>query len=84
MGCNTCKKKPANKITTLQSVESDKLKLAYEYTRRMTQMNDEKWDVVEEVYISLFGQKTLNRNCADCMRNVIKAIEHEYNKIIKK
>jgi hypothetical protein len=82
MSCNTCKQKPQNNITSLTMVNMEELKTAYEYTLRMSEMNTEKWDTVIDVYLQLFPTKnTINRGCKDCMINITKAVQHEYNRL---
>jgi len=83
MGCNTCKQKKGNNITSLTNVNLDDLKQAYEMTSRMSSMNNEKWDFVEDVYFQLFpSQNAFNRNCKDCVIRVVNAIHHEYKRLI--
>ena len=82
MACKSCKRKPTNNIKQLSSTNIDDLKTAGEYLSIISQMNDEKWDLVEKVYQDLFGTlKPINRQCKDCLRNVAKAVQYEYNKI---
>lgn len=82
MSCTTCKKKKSNNITSLTNVNMEELKTAYEMTSRMSQMNDEKWDFVEDVYFQLFpSQSPFKRNCQECVVNVVNAIHHEYKRL---
>lgn len=81
MSCTTCKQKPRNNISSLVQVNMDELESAYLMTTKMSQMNDDKWDHVIDVYLKLFPtNKIINRKCADCMRNIVKAVEYEYKK----
>jgi len=82
MGCNTCKKKPANNVSTLTGdVNLENLKMAATYVQLNASMTPEKWDFVEQVYQELYpGAKPLNRGCSQCLRQMAKVITHEYNK----
>jgi hypothetical protein len=83
MGCDSCKKKKENRIDALGTPQLDQLKLAGEYLQRASEMNDEKWDLVEDVYNDIYGlSKPLNRQCQSCLRNISKAVMYEYNKKI--
>jgi len=81
MACKTCKKKPANNITNLQSLDYDRLKTAYDYVSIASKMTDEKWDYVEEVLQEIYPSRDpLNKSCSDCLRQAAKLIEYEYKK----
>tara|TARA_R110000822_G_scaffold95196_4_gene217844 strand:+ start:367 stop:630 length:264 start_codon:yes stop_codon:yes gene_type:complete len=81
--CLSCKRKPVD-VSTLQTTDLEKLTQAFDYLQRASEMNHEKWDLVEDVYMDLFPSKQkLNRSCRDCLRNVAKGIEHEYRRLVK-
>jgi len=82
MGCNSCKKKPSNTIKNLQSeVDIEKLTLAFNYVAIASKMDNQKWDLVEEVINDLYPSRhPLNRQCKDCLRQAAQLIQHEYNK----
>ena len=81
MGCNACKKKP-EPITSLSTeVSFNRIKQAHNYLSIVSKMNEVRWDYVEDVYLELYPTKSkILRTCSDCLRNVAKAIEYEYNK----
>lgn len=85
MSCNSCKKKKVNTIKKLSiNPQYDRLKQAYEYVSIASTMNNEKWDYVEEVMNEIYPQPhPLNRKCPDCLRQMAKLVEYEYNKIKK-
>ena len=82
--CHKCKKKSQEPITSLstETVSFNDVKQAHEYLSIMSQMNDEKWDFVIDVYRQLFpSSQVVNRGCADCLRRISKVITHEYNRM---
>lgn len=81
--CTTCKKQP-KPVVSLTTVEPERLKQAYDYISIASQMNNEKWDYVEEVYQELYPAKQkINRQCRQCLSAVAKAIEYEYKRLNK-
>ena len=85
MGCKSCKQKKNNIVSSLQDINLEALKEANDLLLRASEMDDSKWDIVEDVYMELFPTKGgIKRNCQPCLRNVAKAIQYEYNKRNKK
>lgn len=83
--CLSCKKKPENQVTNLQTYDEDLLLEAGEYLQRITEMTPDKWDVVEDIYLQIYPTgNRLNRTCGDCLRNVTRAVLYEYNKLKNK
>ena len=84
--CLTCKdKRHLNDIKSLTNVDIERLTQAYNYVIKASQMNDEKWDFVEDVYLELFPMKNvINRQCRECLIRVAKSIEYEYRRLTSK
>jgi hypothetical protein len=80
--CNSCKKKPLNNITNLTGdINMEELSTAFNYLQITSQLNNEKWDLIEKVLNDLYPQKhPLNRSCKQCLIQAAKVIEHEYKK----
>jgi len=76
--CATCKKQP-KPVESLTTVDMERLEQAYKYVSIASQMNNERWDFVEDVYQELYpSKKKLNRQCPQCLSAAAKAIEYEW------
>lgn len=85
MGCNSCKKKKSNKVTSLTpELNTEEITQAYEYVSIASTMDDSKWDYVERVLRDIYPMRNpLNRQCGDCLREASKLVTHLYNKTRK-
>lgn len=82
MACNTCKKKNEKPVVSLNSVDFNDVKLAYDKTTIITKMTEDDWDFVIDVYKQLFpSAQAVNRKCGDCMRRICQSLEHEYKRL---